>query len=46
MGSEEVEEELETANIDNAFEEFYSKQKQRNGMVARRKYGRERLLSF
>lgn len=45
MGSEGVKE-LETSNIDNSLEEFYSKEKQRNGVVARGKYGRRSLLLF
>lgn len=40
------EEELEAASIDNSFEEFYSKEKQRNGVVARGECGRESLLLF
>lgn len=46
MGLEGVEEELEKDSVDNSFEAFYLKEKQRNGMVAGGKYGKERLLSL
>lgn len=41
-----MEEGLETARIKNAFEEFHSTKKQRNGAVARGEWGRDSLLLF
>ena len=47
MGSKREEEELETAKYRKLFfEEFYSKEKQRNGMVARGECGRKVCYCF